>query len=148
MRYSLAPEISPNHRKSLYDLTRIVDWSIISTKEVAHGRARQRRRASQPQGTDQGHPGGRRAPPDAGKGVPPYGHPGGVAGGGGAQGLLLLLFPEQRGVWARGDRAVCGGLCGTSRAVVGGAPPEPPPPPAPPSRRDADPFCTPRVSGG
>src|SRR5215470_6711456 len=52
----------------------------------------------------------------------------------------FYYYFEQRGVWARGDRAVCGGLCGTSRAVVGGDHPESPHPPAPPSRRDADPF--------
>src|SRR5713101_2065832 len=67
----------------------VVDWSIIPDKEAAHGRARHCRRAFQHQGTDQGRPGGRRAPPDAGKGVPPYGHPGRVAGRGCGGGCLI-----------------------------------------------------------
>ena len=43
------------------------------------------------------------------------------------KGLLLLLFPEQRGVWVRGDCPVCGRLSGAPRAVLGTPPTAPSP---------------------
>src|SRR5262244_2496400 len=66
-------------------------------KEDVYGRAGHSRHGTERQDDDEGGLGGRGHPTHPGAGLPPDGYPGRVAGGRGAQGLLLLLFPEQRG---------------------------------------------------